>query len=230
MIFCYHHPGRRRSPVRGHDDFRVVERNPCGWRRMRRRREMLRSWKLLYLVMATLAALAAVLVAAPKILSETIPYIKNEIIPIVWSVAPEGCRLVRFTQPNMNPSEPDVYLTLRGPQLSVDTLKFCNTAKGSNVFGVYFAQSASSRIGIRTKNGSGLIALPDNAEVGEISLLVCAKNGGNIIYKVYSREWFGILPQEVKLVEITDKYTGTVAESHYDSYYRERCRNYPYWG
>src|SRR5258708_36120735 len=46
---------------------------------------MLRSWKLIYLVTASLAALAALLVAVPKILSETIPYIRNEALPYIWS-------------------------------------------------------------------------------------------------------------------------------------------------
>jgi hypothetical protein len=45
---------------------------------------MLRSWKLIYLVAASLAALAAFLSAIPKILSETIPYIRTEILPQIW--------------------------------------------------------------------------------------------------------------------------------------------------
>lgn len=124
--------------------------------------------------------------------------------PVVASV-PEGCKLVTFKRPNINPSKPEIYLTLRGYGASVEAIQACNTesmisAGTTNVFGVVSSPTAGARVSIRTKNGIGVVGLPVAYNNGDVHQVHCQIVDRAIKWDFYRATWSG-LPSEVNLVK-----------------------------
>lgn len=127
---------------------------------------------------------------------------------VVVASVPEGCKLVKFTRPDVKPAKPEIYLNLRGYGASIEAIQACNPdalirAGSSNVFGVVRDPTVGAKVSVRTVNGSGVIGLPTMYAIGDVHQLVCDIVDGAITFNLYRAKW-DALPNEINLVRQTD--------------------------
>ena len=141
-------------------------------------------------------------VPAPAATAEAIP--APTAATGVTVAAPEGCKFVRLTRPDIDPDNNEVYITFRGYGGTVEAIDACNPDNvmkpgGSTVFGVVTSPTAGARVSIRTHDGSGVVGLPTAYVDGNTHQVHCKVVDGKLAFDFYKFTWKGGLPDSIDM-------------------------------
>ena len=131
----------------------------------------------------------------------------------ITATAPEGCRFVKITRPDIDPSRPKIYLTFRGPGSGAAAISACNPDSvvkpgGSTVFGVVESSTSGTIVSIRTVDGVGIVGLPTMYVSGYAHQVHCIRpTDGKMpvdekfAFNFYRFDWKGGLPDSISLLK-----------------------------